>query len=174
MAGLVPAIHVFVGCPVMDVDARHKAGHDGPLLKIEEVFVLAGVPLMIVPLAIYNIVAFLTPGLSFTAPLTSVRMVSGTEWPITAGDILLVVALVVLFIEIVKATRTGSRSIVDHMLSTLIFIIALVEFLLVPQAATSVFALLMIITLMDVVAGYTVSIRTAQRDYSVERIEPLP
>jgi hypothetical protein len=28
MAGLVPAIHVFVGLNAEDVDARHKAGHD--------------------------------------------------------------------------------------------------------------------------------------------------
>ena len=29
MAGLVPAIHVFLAYPQQDVDARHKAGHDG-------------------------------------------------------------------------------------------------------------------------------------------------
>jgi hypothetical protein len=29
MAGLVPAIHVFFNAKKEDVDARHKAGHDG-------------------------------------------------------------------------------------------------------------------------------------------------
>jgi|APThiThiocy_ev2_2_1041544.scaffolds.fasta_scaffold00864_2 hypothetical protein len=29
MAGLVPAIHVFELAVFQDVDARHKAGHDG-------------------------------------------------------------------------------------------------------------------------------------------------
>jgi hypothetical protein len=29
MAGLVPAIHVFSNPVKKDVDARHKAGHDG-------------------------------------------------------------------------------------------------------------------------------------------------
>jgi hypothetical protein len=28
MAGLVPAIHVFIASLKKDVDARHKAGHD--------------------------------------------------------------------------------------------------------------------------------------------------
>jgi hypothetical protein len=28
MAGLVPAIHVFLASMLEDVDARHKAGHD--------------------------------------------------------------------------------------------------------------------------------------------------
>jgi hypothetical protein len=30
MAGLVPAIHVFLHDRNKDVDARHKAGHDEP------------------------------------------------------------------------------------------------------------------------------------------------
>jgi len=29
MAGLVPAIHFFLAADPQDVDARHKAGHDG-------------------------------------------------------------------------------------------------------------------------------------------------
>jgi hypothetical protein len=33
MAGLVPAIHVFLACGAKDVDARHKAGHDDELLQ---------------------------------------------------------------------------------------------------------------------------------------------
>jgi hypothetical protein len=31
MAGLVPAIHDFFSFAFKDVDARHKAGHDGML-----------------------------------------------------------------------------------------------------------------------------------------------
>jgi len=34
MAGLVPAIHVFLGASKKDVDARHKAGHDDTLQVI--------------------------------------------------------------------------------------------------------------------------------------------
>jgi hypothetical protein len=29
MAGLVPAIHVFLSREIQDVDARREAGHDG-------------------------------------------------------------------------------------------------------------------------------------------------
>jgi hypothetical protein len=36
MAGLVPAIHVFSAEPHKDVDARHKAGHDGNKFKYPE------------------------------------------------------------------------------------------------------------------------------------------
>lgn len=133
---------------------------------------LLGFPLLIVPLALYNIMTFLIP-VDWQAPLTTIPMMSGGQWTISLADILLAIAIVMLMFETVKATRTSSRSIVDHMLSTLVFVAALVEFLLVPRVATSTFALLVLICLIDVVGGYTVSIRTARRDYSIERGDTL-
>lgn len=127
-----------------------------------------GVPLLIIPLAIYNIMTFLIP-VAWDGELTTVRMISGGQWRVSFGDALLALALVLLFFEIVKATRHGQRAIMDHMLSMLVFIAALIEFLVAERAATSTFALLLLICLLDVVGGYSVSIRTAQRDYTVER-----
>ena len=72
-----------------------------------------------------------------------------------------------LAIEILKATRVGKMSIIDHLLSTVVLIIFLVEFLLVPGASTSVFFALMLMTLIDVMAGFSVSIRSATRDVSL-------
>ena len=83
------------------------------------------------------------------------------------GDLLIVVALVLLFIEILKATRTGSWSVIDHLLSTFIFVAYLVEFLLVAQAATDIFFILMAMTLLDVLAGVVVTIVSARRDFGV-------
>jgi hypothetical protein len=133
---------------------------------------LLGFPLLIVPLAIYNIMTFLIP-VDWQAPLITVAMMSGGEWSISFSDILMTIAIVMLLFETMKATRTSSRSIVDHMLSTLVFVAALVEFLLVPRVATSTFALLVLICLVDVIGGYTVSIRSARRDYSIERADTL-
>jgi hypothetical protein len=130
--------------------------------------VLLGFPLLLIPLAIYNIMTFLIP-VDWNTVIVTIRMISEGEWKITFSDALLAVAIVMLFFETIKATRTSSRSIIDHMLSTLVFVGALVEFLLVRQAATSPFALLVLICLVDVIGGYTVSIRTARRDYSIER-----
>lgn len=134
---------------------------------------LVGFPLLIIPLAIYNMIAFLTPGVAWTDRVLTVHMVSGGDWVISFGDVLVVFALLLLFIEIVKATRSGSRAIMDHMLSTLVFIAALVEFLLVRQAASSTFAILLVICLVDVIGGYSVSIRSAHRDMTVERTETV-
>jgi hypothetical protein len=134
---------------------------------------ILGFPLLIIPIAIYNIFAFLIQAdpSDWLKPLFSIHMMSGADWTVSAGELLIALALVLLFFEIVKATRHTQRSIIDHMLSTLVFIGALVEFLLVRQAGTSIFALLIVICLVDVVGGYSVSIRSATRDYTVERAD---
>ena len=94
---------------------------------------------------------------------------SGGEFYLKVGDFFVVAGLVALFFEIIKAARLGAGTIVDHMLSTATFIVALVEFLFVPFCGTATFFFLMLMSLIDVVAGYSVSILAARRDYSVTR-----
>ena len=130
-------------------------------------FVL-GFPLLLIPFAIYNMIAFLTPGVAWTAPVATVHMMSGEDWVLTWEDLLLVFAIFLLWIEIIKSTRIGMRSIMDHVLAMALFIAMLVEFLLVRQAGTSTFFLLMIIALVDVLAGFIVSIRSSQRRLEIE------
>ena len=130
-------------------------------------FVL-GFPLLLIPFAIYNMIAFLTPGVAWTAPVATVHMMSGDDWVLTWEDLLLVFAIFLLWIEIIKSTRIGMRSIMDHVLAMALFVAMLVEFLLVRQAGTSTFFLLMIIALVDVLAGFIVSIRSSQRRVEVE------
>ncbi|MFA6264476.1 MAG: hypothetical protein WC670_02015 [Pseudolabrys sp.] len=129
---------------------------------------MLGFPLLLVPFAIYNIVAFLMPGLTWSGTMTTVHLVSGGEWTMSTGDMLIAVSLFFLFGEIVKATRIGTRAVVDHALSLLLFLVMLVEFLLVQQAGTATFFLLLIISFVDVLAGFAVTLRTAQRDLTVE------
>jgi hypothetical protein len=130
-------------------------------------FVL-GFPLLLIPFAIYNMMAFLTPGVAWTAPVATVHMMSGEDWVLTWEDLLLAFAIFLLWIEIIKSTRIGMRSIMDHVLAMALFIAMLVEFLLVRQAGTSTFFLLMIIALVDVLAGFIVSIRSSQRRLEIE------
>lgn len=94
---------------------------------------------------------------------------SGGEFYLTVGNLFVLAGLVALFFEIIKAARLGAGTITDHMLSTATFIVALVEFLLVPFCATATFFFLMLMSLIDVVAGYSVSILSARRDYSITR-----
>jgi len=124
---------------------------------------------MAVALIVYNVLVF---GLGFSDmdwnnSVFTLDMVSGSVWSMKVRDVLVILGLFLLFFEILKATRIGRLSIVDHLLSTLVLIIFLVEFLLVPSAATSTFFILMLMALVDVMAGFSVSIRSATRDVSL-------
>jgi hypothetical protein len=126
-------------------------------------------PLLLIPLIAYNFFAFLFMGGSPTGwsnELLTIPMVSGT-WALTAGDLMLVAGLIFLFFEVLKSTNTGRSSIMEHMLSTVVFIIFLVEFLLVGACASSVFFILMMMAIFDVIAGFTVSITGAGRDVTM-------
>jgi len=132
---------------------------------------LLGVPLLMIPFAIYNIVAFLMPSVSWTAEIWHFRMLSGGEWGGTLGDVMIAGTVVILLIEMLKATRVSRRTIVDHVLSMVVFIGMLVEFLLVKQVASSTFFLLLVISFVDVTGGFAVTIRAAQRDVTVSEVE---
>src|SRR5437762_12945642 len=101
---------------------------------------LVGFPLLVIPFAVYNIIEFLirvaTPGAFWGHSVMRVGLASGAEWVLTAGDLMITVSLVILFVEILKATRLSTRSIIDHLLSTVLFVIMLIEFLLVQHAAS--------------------------------------
>ena len=129
---------------------------------------MLGFPLLLIPFAIYNIVAFLMPGVSWTGVVTTVHMVSGADWSMSAGDMLVTLGILVLFGEVMKSTRIGIRTVVDHALSLILFLGMLVEFLLVKQTATATFFLLLVISFVDVLGGFAVTLRTAQRDLTVE------
>ena len=129
---------------------------------------ILGFPLLLVPFAIYNIVAFLMPGVSWTGALTTVHVLSGGEWTMSAGDMLITLAILLLFGEMMKSTRIGIRTVVDHALSLILFLGMLVEFLLVKQAASATFFLLLVISFIEVLGGFAVTLRTAQRDLTVE------
>jgi len=132
---------------------------------------LAGIPLLIIPFILFNVGlagAFGSgTGDVWAMQILSVTMMSGGVWTMTLGDALIVVSLVLFFVEILKATRTSNTSVVDHLLSTFVFVAFLVEFLLVQGAAHSVFFTLMVISLIDLLAGFSVSIRSAGRDVNI-------
>jgi hypothetical protein len=132
-----------------------------------------GFPLLLIPFAIYNIVTFLMPGVSFTDPVLTIPMLSGAEWKISLGDLLLMLGILLLSVEIVKATRLGTRAIIDHMLSLVLLIVVLGEFVMVARVATSTFFLLVLLSFVDVISGFSVTVRTAQRDLSVEGVESM-
>ena len=132
---------------------------------------MLGFPLLLVPFAIYKIIAFLMPGVTWTGVVSTVHMVSGADWTMSVGDILIALAILLLCGEVLKSTRIGIRTVVDHALSLILFLGMLVEFLLVKQAATATFFLLLVVSFIDVLSGFAVTLRSAQRDLTVEGVE---
>lgn len=132
---------------------------------------LRALPLIVIPFILYNVMALLSGNLPadevFRKVIFNVPMLRGAFWSFTWGDLVILVTMVCLFAELIKSTYTSSASLVDHGLSMLVFIACLVEFLLVPQAATSVFFFIVVAVLIDVVAGFMIGIRVARRDLSI-------
>ena len=133
---------------------------------------LTSVPLLVVSFILYNLgMAGLfgdgPNGDPWQTELFSFRMMSGGVFSMTSGILMIVIALLLFFVEIVKSTRTSNASVIDHLLSTFVFVAFLVQFLLVQGAATSLFFTLMIIALVDVLAGFAVSLRASSRDVNL-------
>ena len=125
--------------------------------------VMRNIPVLAVIVVIYNILVFFFDGL-LNAILWNVTLISVAKWAFSVSDLLLSLSVIFLFLEIAKSTRTSTATVVDHTLSLLLFIICLVEFIVVPQVGNSVFLLITLMCLLDVIAGFTITISTARRD----------
>jgi len=133
---------------------------------------LSSIPLLVVSFILFNLgLAGMfgdgPGGDPWQTELFSFQMMSGGVFSMTLGMLMIVIALLLFFVEIVKSTRTSNASVLDHLLSTFVFVAFLVEFLLVRGAAHPVFFVLMVIALIDVLAGFSVSLRSAGRDISI-------
>src|ERR1700716_249783 len=114
---------------------------------------MVGFPLLLIPLAICNIVVFLMPGLSFSAPLFTVPLMSGVGWAVTLSDVLVALGIVMLLFEVIKGARPGAKYLTDHLLSLIVFGGAAAEFLLWPRFGTSTYFLLTMLALVDFLSG---------------------
>tara|TARA_R110002020_G_scaffold13224_8_gene47702 strand:+ start:842 stop:1270 length:429 start_codon:yes stop_codon:yes gene_type:complete len=132
-------------------------------------------PLMLIPVALYNILAVSGSAFSTAAEIRarldtdfqSIPMISGSIWQITPGHMLITLSLIMLFFEMIKSTGTDHTAVMNHAFSMVLFIICLVEFLMFPAFGTSVFFIIGLMALLDVMAGFMVTIASARRDFSV-------
>ena len=120
---------------------------------------MVGFPLLLIPLAIYNIIAFLMPGVSLGDTIVTVPLVSGAGWPVTLSDILLALAALMLMFEVIKGARPGAKFLTDHLLSLIVTGAAAAEFVLWKQFATSTFFLLTLLSLVDFLTGIALRAR---------------
>ena len=132
---------------------------------------MLGFPLLLIPFAIYNIIAFLMPGVAWSSVVSTVHMMSGVDWTMTTSDVLVALSILLLCGEVMKSSRISRRTIIDHALSLILFLGMLIEFILVKQAATATFFLLLVVGFIDVLGGFAVTLCSAQRDLTVEGVE---
>jgi hypothetical protein len=129
---------------------------------------ILSIPLLILVVALYNLLALFT-GSAMEGAIWSPTLPSGATLELSLGNLLVILGLILLFFEIFKSTRTGTSSIVDHLFSVGLFIVCLLELILLPACGTATFLFLTLMTLIDVIAGFTVTIAAARRDIGLDQ-----
>ena len=87
-------------------------------------------------------------------------------WLSIDGSIILFGTLCLL-IEVAKSTLIGVRVMVDHILSLLLLIGALLAMVLLPDFKSETFLILFSFACVDVMGGFIISQRVAQRDIGI-------
>jgi len=124
---------------------------------------IAAIPLTIVPLVLFNLLGIIYGGSPWGNVVFELPLIAGAA-QMTLGDLMVILGIVMLFFEMLKAARPGPRTIINHLVSTGVFVVYLVEFIVAGVAANATFFILTLIAAFDVAAGFTVSIRTSTRD----------
>ena len=132
----------------------------------------AAYPLLALVVLIYNLIALtMTGGVHAPDPqaqlsqeLLGLRKATGVRGSVGLSDVLLATGLVLVFIELLKSTTSRRVAIINHSLSMILFIVCLVEFLLFGAFATSTFFLITLMVLLDVLAGFIVTIASSKRE----------
>lgn len=137
---------------------------------------LIALPLLAIPVVFYVLVViFAVAGGSGVAgadvvlreALFTIPMASGAEWTVGIGDLIVLFALILLFFELLKSTSSRRVAIVNHALSLILFVVCLAAFLLGRDFATSTFFLLTTMVMLDVLAGFIVTIISARKDFDI-------
>ena len=133
---------------------------------------LIAFPLLLVPFALYNMIAFLLD-LPFDTALYSFSLLSGPSMAVSAGDVLVILGVLLLYLEILKVTRLAGRTVMDHLLSVMLFAAMVFEFVSVPRAATSAFLVLLALSFVDVIGGLSLAAPDARRNIALETPDQL-
>lgn len=130
-------------------------------------------PLLTISFVVYLVLTLIMPtgadGVAwYMQEIARLPLYSRDEWSIRWGDLFLVISMGLLFVELVRATKSGKESITNHLLSFLLFIAVLLSFILAPGFGNSVFFIFLTMTLLDPMAGMVVTTQAARRDLNVQ------
>lgn len=122
------------------------------------------VPLLAIPVAIYAVAALIGSGARgadvFVREMESgsmpVRMPSDGVWWLSGGDLVLMLAVVLLFAELIRGTGASRYSILHHTAAVFLFLACLGLFVAVPAFATTTWFLLALMCGLDIIGGVLV------------------
>lgn len=117
----------------------------------------------------YNAIIFMSTPDNYIPDVLVASFVipSGATLHITWNIFFILVGICILYFEILKSTRATYQALIDHLLSLVVFVIFLVELIVLPEMGSATFLILTLLALIDVIAGFTVSLSTARRDISI-------
>ncbi len=129
-------------------------------------------PLLAVSLVIYAVLTLTGESIGVLGPwhmenIISLPMASGDSWTIRGGDLFIVGSMGLLFVELIRATKTDTSSLTNHALSFVLFVVCLLLFIFMKGFGNSTFFIYLAMTFLDPMAGIVVTTVTARRDLSV-------
>jgi hypothetical protein len=131
---------------------------------------LIAFPLLLIPFVLFNMVLFIL-NMPFSDTMFSIPLAADRRLSVTTGDVIVMVGMLLLYLEVVKAARLGSKGFVDHLLSLILFAAMACELALVPQAATPTLLLLTVLAFVDVITGVSIGRRARRREIEVEALD---
>jgi len=123
---------------------------------------LSIVPTMLLPAVLY---ALLTPFTSTSKPIAVWNLSSGDMTVLTTGQIILLIAIVCLGVEVIKATRMSAWGMADHVASLALLLVMAILYLTVFGYGNGTWFLLCAMQTCDVAIGVIVSVSVARRDF---------
>jgi hypothetical protein len=127
------------------------------------------VPLLVIPVLLYGLFALVLAGgqgpgtfaQGIEKGLTYVTLPSGAPWAISGGDLLVLMALVILFFELTRGVGVSRFAIVHHTLAVLLALGCTGAFLVWDAFSTSSFFFLMVMCWLDMIGGVIFNIASS-------------
>lgn len=122
------------------------------------------VPLLTVPVLIYVIAAAIGAGSrgadvfvrEMEGGSIQVTLPSDAVWWLSAGDLIVLLAVVLLFVELVRGTGASRYAILHHTAAVFLFLACFGLFLMADPFATTTWFLLMVLSALDIIGGVLV------------------
>ena len=127
------------------------------------------IPLMGVLLVFYNLLSRGIGGpanFSWNTDWLILHLPTNKDVVLSYSEGFIILGLLVVFIEVVKSTSITNFGIIEQILSVLVFVVFLTQFLNSEFAAEPTFLILTIMSLIEVLAGFVIMTKVARRDIS--------